>query len=441
MRRVFLYITLILCCVACSSTSDISKQKFVTVCDGQFFIGDKPYYYIGTNFWFGGILGSDSIGGDQQRVVRELDFMKSKGINNLRILVGADGRESRISKVEPALQLAPGVYNQSLFKGLDFLLNEMGKRGMYAVLYLNNSWEWSGGYSQYLEWSGCGTAPIPAVDGWNKFLDYVAQYAKNEQANKLFLDHVRNVVSRTNTVSGTPYKDDPTIMAWQIGNEPRPFGEDNKEAFAKWIAESAALIKSIDNNHLVSIGSEGSAGCEGDIELWKRLHDDPNVDYSTIHIWPNNWGWLDKDDMKGTISGSIYKTMEYIETHEIIARELHIPMVLEEFGLPRDGVGFGSEITTTCRDTYYSAVFDKIVLAAKHRGAFAGCNFWAWGGYGRPSPGEDLFWQVGDDYVGDPAQEEQGLNSVYDTDTTVSIIEQYTLKIDSACSRGVIDEE
>ena len=38
------------------------------------------------------------------------------------------------------------------------LLAEMGKRQMHAVLYFNNSWEWSGGYGQYLEWAGEGKA-------------------------------------------------------------------------------------------------------------------------------------------------------------------------------------------------------------------------------------------------------------------------------------------
>ena len=29
----------------------------------------------------------------------------------------------------------------------------------------------------------------------------------------------------------------PTIMSWQIGNEPRAFSGENKEAFAIWMAE------------------------------------------------------------------------------------------------------------------------------------------------------------------------------------------------------------
>ena len=48
---------------------------------------------------------------------------------------------------------------------MDYLLFEMKKRDMNAVLYLNNSWEWSGGYGQYLEWAGFGKAPVPAVEG------------------------------------------------------------------------------------------------------------------------------------------------------------------------------------------------------------------------------------------------------------------------------------
>jgi hypothetical protein len=87
--------------------------------------------------------------------------MRQAGIDNLRILVGADGERGVKTKVEPTLQVSPGVYNDTLLAGLDYLLMEMGKRGMVAVLYLNNSWEWSGGYGFYLEHAGEGKAPRP----------------------------------------------------------------------------------------------------------------------------------------------------------------------------------------------------------------------------------------------------------------------------------------
>ena len=119
------------------STMACQAQERITVKGIQFFKGDKPYSYIGTNYWYGSMLASKKIG-DRKRLLRELDLMQKNGIDNLRILVGADG----------------GKYDQDLLDGLDFLVSEMGKRKMYAVLYLTNNWEWSGGMSQYLEWSG-----------------------------------------------------------------------------------------------------------------------------------------------------------------------------------------------------------------------------------------------------------------------------------------------
>lgn len=104
------------------------------------------------------ILGSEGQGGNRQRLCKELDALKAAGIDNLRVLVGSDGHRGVKTKVEPTLQVEPGVYNDTILAGLDYLLMEMGKRHMVAVLYLNNSWEWSGGYGQYLEWAGAGKA-------------------------------------------------------------------------------------------------------------------------------------------------------------------------------------------------------------------------------------------------------------------------------------------
>lgn len=94
---------------------------------------------------------------------KELDELKANGITNLRILVGAEGGKQDFT-VTPALQSQQGKYDENLLDGLDYLLSEMGKRNMDAVLYLNNNWEWSGGMAQYLEWNGKGTLPNPNVN-------------------------------------------------------------------------------------------------------------------------------------------------------------------------------------------------------------------------------------------------------------------------------------
>ena len=75
-----------------------------------------------------------------------------------------------------------------------------------------------------------------------------------------------------------------------------------------------------------------------------------NIDYSTIHIWPNNWGWIDKTDIPGTLDKAIENTREYIDVHIAEAQKMNKPLVLEEFGLPRDCVMFDRKSSTALRD-------------------------------------------------------------------------------------------
>ena len=403
-------------------------NTFAKVKDNHFIVNEKPYYFIGTNFWYGAILGSKGEGGNRERLIHELDFLKSKGITNLRVLVGSDGENGVASKVEPTLQIKPGKYNDEIFDGLDFLLSEMGKRHMLAVLYITNSWEWSGGYSQYLNWAGKGKNPIPSVDGWPAFMDYVKQYAGCKECEQLLKNHIHAVITRTNRYTHIKYINDPAIFAWEIGNEPRAFSNENKPLFAAWLKEISAYIKSLDKNHLLTIGSEGIHGSEEDVNLFEKIHADVNIDYLTVHIWPKNWGWLDVKNMPGTLQNCIIKTSESIDEHVAIARKLSKPLVLEEFGFPRDHHKYTLTDSTALRDAYYTSVFEIILKASKTNDVLAGCNFWAWGGFGRPNP-KHVFWAKGDDYLGDPAQEEQGLNSVFNTDATVKVVKKYVEKM------------
>lgn len=410
--------------MACNRTVE---NPFVTVVDGHFERNGKPYYYVGTNFWYGAILGSEGQGGDRNRLCRELDAMKAVGIDNLRILVGSDGENGVTTKVEPTLQQAPGVYNDTILAGLDYLLMEMGKRQMVAVLYLNNSWEWSGGYGYYLEQAGCGKAPRPNEAGYQAYMEFVTQYATNEKAHQLFYDYVRFIVSRTNRYTNKKYVDDPAIMSWQIGNEPRAFSKEALPAFEKWLSEASGLIRSLDPNHLISIGSEGAWGCEMDYDCYQRICADKNIDYCNVHLWPYNWGWAKRDSLAENLPRACENSQEYIDKHLAICEQLHKPLVMEEFGYPRDGMSFEAGSPTTGRDSYYRYIFQLVSDNMQQGGAFAGCNFWGWGGYAQPRHTQ---WQVGDDYCGDPAQEEQGLNSVFLSDsTTLGIISSLTNKL------------
>ena len=300
---------------------------------------------------------------------------------------------------------------RSLLAGLDFLLAEMGKRAMKAVLYLNNSWEWSGGYGYYLEQAGMGKAPRPNEVGYEAYMRHVAQFADNERAHQLFYDYVRFIIGRQNRYTSLYYKDDPTIMAWQIGNEPRAFGDALKQPFAKWLSQASALIRQLDPNHLISVGGEGIWGCEMDSTLYAQISGDPNIDYLTAHVWPYNWSWVRPDSLLADVPKACKNTADYLRPHFNLARQLQKPLVIEEFGFPRDNFSFSPSSTTVARDQYYSYVFSLV----KNEPTVSGCNFWAWGGEARPQHEQ---WLPGDPYMGDPAQEQQGLNSVFSSDST-----------------------
>ena len=419
MRKLIGIVIVTFCLMACEEQQ---KSPFVTVENGHFMRAGKPYYYVGTNFWYGAILASEGQGGDRERLCRELDVLQQLGIDNLRVLVGSDGEQGIVTKVEPTLQKAPGVYNDTILAGLDYLLMEMGKRQMVAVLYLNNSWEWSGGYGFYLEQAGCGKAPRPNEAGYQAYMQHVAQFATNEKAHELFYDYVRFVLGRTNRYTGKKYTDDPAIMSWQIGNEPRAFGREQLPAFEHWISEAAALIRSLDKHHLISIGSEGAWGCEGDYDVWRRISSDRNIDYCNVHLWPYNWGWARRDSLVQDVSVACRNSRAYIDRHLAICDSLHKPLVMEEFGYPRDGLSFVPGSPTMGRDGYYRYIFQLVGDNMQQGGSFAGCNFWGWGGYAQPT---HVQWQTGDAYCCDPAQEEQGLNSVFAVDsTTLEVIRE-----------------
>ena len=316
------------------------------------------------------------------------------------------------------LQTAPGVYNDTILDGLDYLMAELEKRGMKAVLFLNNAWEWSGGYGTYLEWAGAGHQPNPAIDGYPAYMEAMAAFCTNDSAKALAIDHARRMAARTNRYTGRPYAESPAIMSWQVANEPRAFSGDSavKAAFADYIIATARAIKAEDPNHMVSTGSEGLHGCEYDMALWRRIHVAPEIDYGILQLWPYNWSWIDSTTVASGVDTAFAKAVAYITPHYEAMRAAGKPLVLEEFGYPRDNMATAPGSATTGRDGFYSRIFNLIATS----GMINGCNFWGWGGYAMPP---HKTWQPWDPYTGDPAQEPQGLNSVFAADSsTLAII-------------------
>ena len=428
MKKIYLLVfSLSVVLLSCNSTREIASQDLpVTVKDGQFFKGSEPYYFVGANYWYGPLLGARNIG-DRERLIRELDLMDSIDIDNLRILVGAEGGTQDF-QVKPALQPEQGVYNEDLLDGLDFLLAEMDKRDMYAVLYLNNNWIWSGGMSAYLEWNGYGEVANPFLEkySWEDYFQYTQQFHTCTPCREAFKDHVRFIIGRTNAYTGKKYTDDNTIMSWQVANEPRIFTEQDREPFKDWLDEVVDLLEELDPNTLISTGAEGKASYLQEIETFKMLHSNPDIDYLTMHMWPKNWQWYNIEDEKGSLQTSIKNALEYTNEHLEVAKELNKPIVISEFGFPREKESLSTDASVENRNVFYETLFRKLKESYEEGGHIAGVNFWGFGGYAKTENQVNGKWEAGDDFSADPPQEPQGLNTVFARDaSTLQLIKEY----------------
>ncbi len=412
---------------SCSNNKDKSKNKshdnFIKVENGIFVKNNQEYTFIGANYWQGMNLGAPE-NGDQQRLMRELDQLQAIGVRNLRVLAASEGDQDMKYAIHPALQTAPGEYNEDLWIGLDVLLTEIAKRDMTAVMVMGNFWTWSGGFPQYLKWSGQGDIPFPQDEGysWQDFTDYSKQFYTNERAQEMMNNHIAKTINRKNSITGTLYKNNPTIMAWQLSNEPR--GYDVPEEYRAWTRKAAAFIKGLDTNHMVCLGTEGNTPSEGSGINVLKDNDNPDIDYITMHIWAQNWGWFNPTQGEEVFQEAMQKADSYWADHVAVAKKLQKPIVLEEFGIARDSSSYSTEASTYWRDRFFTHIFEKTVQSIRDNNPVKGLNFWSYSGEGRPPrPGE--FWQKGDTFLGDPPHELQGWYGVYDKDsTTLEIIKQ-----------------
>lgn len=408
-------------------SAEVRGSPFVSVEGTHLVRYGKTYRFVGANFWYGAYLGSAEAG--RVRLRQELDQLKAIGINNLRVLASSEQTELSMA-VRPAAHLSPGNYNEDFFVGLDVLLAEMAKRDMVAVLYLNNFWQWSGGMAQYMAWLN-GTVPVdPDVTGdWGRFMQDSAAFYRSERAQEWYRQLIHALITRTNSVTGTAYVEDPTIMSWQLANEPRPGSDRDGRPFyphfKAWVEETARYIKSLDGNHLVSTGSEGSMGTLRDLNLYKEVHAIAEIDYLTFHMWPKNWNWFDSARAEETYAQAVANAKAYVLQHIEIAEELGKPQVLEEFGIERDGGDCSPGSSTHLRDRFFREIFGFIETQVKLDSPLVGSNFWGWGGLGR-AQSADFIWRAGDPFTGDPPQEPQGLNSIFSQDeSTLKVLKSH----------------
>ena len=310
------------------------------------------------------------------------------------------------------MQVTPGVYHEPSFSGLDWVLHEASKRGVRVVLVLTDYWEHHGGVSQYLDWAaarrrGEGALPFGPGGAAADLRISKAAFFSDPDCKRMYRANAKALIERVNAYTGAAYRDDPTIFAWELINEPRCRGCGAR--LQAWIEEMARYIKRLDPNHLLSTGEEGFYAGRGsgvNPEVWASTtgqdfianHAVPEIDFAVAHLWPDNWGVF-------TLGGSLGAafTEEWIRAHTRDAtRVLGKPLVLEEFGVKAAGSGrdsprvgsfrlFGAggffgdarnaenaSLSSSVVASYYRDVHALVERADAADRALRGSMFWTW---------------------------------------------------------------
>ncbi|HYD42515.1 MAG TPA: cellulase family glycosylhydrolase [Anaeromyxobacter sp.] len=208
---------------------------------------------------------------------------------------------------------------------LDYVIAKAGEVGVRLIIPFVNNWNDFGGMDQYVRWRGGRYHDEfytdPVIRGWYKAW-------------------IAHLLERVNPLTGIKYKDDPTILVWELANEPRcqAYGAYptspacNTQTLLAWADDVSRYVKRLDRNHMVATGDEGFLCVPGATD-WTEdcstgvdaiaLADLPAIDLVSFHLYPDHWGKTD-DPTFGK---------RWIERHIREARRIREKAMLGEFGI------------------------------------------------------------------------------------------------------------
>ena len=215
------------------------------------------------------------------------------------------------------------------------------------------------------------------------------QWYSSNKAQTQYRKYIKAVVSR--------YTNSPAVFAWELANEPRCNGCDTK-IITNWIKKTSKYIKSLDPNHMVTIGEEGFGLKVGDDGSYPYTYAEgtdfaancgvADIDFCTYHLYPDSW----------SVSPAKQWGNAWIKNHDKVCKTAGKPCVLEEFGYSNDCAVEGA--------------WEATALKA-------------------PSTGGDMFWQYGDTLS--TGQTHQDGNTVYHgTDLYDCLVTKHVAAIDAA---------
>lgn len=298
-------------------SSKSGPSSFVGVSNGRFVHNGRPFYIAGVNNHY-------LTFGSAAEVTRVLDDAVAMHANAVRIFIQpVIGSRDEVTvptiwnwkrKADASNLGVNGVYmlywdvargemgindGPDGLERLDFVLAEARKRDLKLLIAFLDFWAYTGGAQQMRAWYGS--------DDKNTF------FFADPRTKQNYKDWVSHVLSRTNTITNVRYKDDPTIFAWELMNEPDIRPSSLRDS---WLSEMAAYVKSIDSNHLVSSGRANVRDKLSDITI-------PGLDFGVWHGYPRFYN----------VTPAQFDILigEFCE----IGRAHGKPVILEEFGFAR----------------------------------------------------------------------------------------------------------
>ncbi|XP_059668151.1 mannan endo-1,4-beta-mannosidase 6 isoform X2 [Cornus florida] len=328
----------------------------------QFVVKGQPFYMNGFNtYWLMVFAADQSTRGKVSEVFQEASAV---GLTVCRTWAFNDGQWR-------ALQKSPSIYDEEVFKALDFVVSEAKKYKIRLILSLVNNWDAYGGKPQYVKWGKAAGLNLTSDD----------DFFSHPSLRSYYKAHVNTVLNRVNTLTNITYKDDPTIFAWELMNEPRCTSDPTGDKLQAWIEEMAVYVKSIDPKHLVEIGLEGFYGPS----TLNRVQFNPNtyaqqvgtdfirnhqilgVDFASVHIYADSWVSQSISDAHIQFIKSWMQA--HIEDAEIV---LNMPVVFAEFGVSSKDPGYNSSF----RDTLINTVYTALLNSTKKGGSGGGSLLW-----------------------------------------------------------------
>ena len=327
---------------AATAVSSKVPSGFVTRRGSKLELDGKQFEFAGTNNYYLGYKSSamaDNVLDDAQAA--RFDVVRTWGFQDFQNPDGTGSVQSNFEGVwYQAWDAAAGhpITNDGAngLQKLDHVIAAAAARNIKLIIPFVNNWNSFGGMDQYVRWAGGSTHAQfytdPKIQGW-------------------FKNYISTLLNRTNSITGVKYKDDPTIMSWELANEPRctsagvyPDGTCDTTTITNWASTMSTYIKTIDSHHLLAVGDEGAfCRAPADWTLTQKygasgygpgLGEDckdgidtialtalPNIDMMSMHLYPDNW------------KESVAWGNGWITEHAAAAKKLGKPVYLGEFGL------------------------------------------------------------------------------------------------------------